>query len=140
MILAFILAALLCVIAQTDGYTFFIPDELVIMAGGLGAVSIILSGAILDHIIGFFLVSSLLFFAAVIKPGAIGGGDVKLMAATGLYLGTEGIMAAFIIGSIAACLAVAGGFTLGRLNRKSHVAMAPYYVFGIYISMFLLPL
>lgn len=138
-IVEFLMAILLCVIAETDGYTYCIPDELIMLAGALGAVTTIFCGSVLDHMIGFFLVSSLLLMAAMIKPGTIGGGDVKLMAAAGMYLGTTGVVTAFVIGSITACMAAAAGITLGRLNRKSHMAMAPYYVFGIYIAMFLLP-
>lgn len=135
--LHFPMAVLLCIIAQNDVYTYYIPNELVLMAGVLGAGAALLNGSILDHLIGFFLVSSILLVAAVIKPGTIGGGDVKLMAAAGIYLGTLGVMAAFSIGSISACIAAAAGITSGRLKMKSRIAMAPYYVAGIYISMFL---
>ena len=39
-----------------------------------------------------------LFIAALIKPGCIGGADIKLMAASGLILGAEKGILALIIG------------------------------------------
>lgn len=52
-----------------------------------------------EHVIGFFAVSVVLYLMYVISKGAaIGGGDVKLMAVCGLFVGWKLIIFAFYWG------------------------------------------
>ena len=54
-----------------------------------------------EHVIGFFAVSVVLYLMYVISKGAaIGGGDVKLMAVCGLFVGWKLIIFAFLLGCI----------------------------------------
>ena len=48
-----------------------------------------------------------LFAAAVCRPGAVGGGDVKLMAAGGFFLGLSAVWDSLAFG-----MALAGGYCL----------------------------
>jgi leader peptidase (prepilin peptidase)/N-methyltransferase len=74
-------------------------------------------------------------FAIAWFTGGFGGGDIKLMAAAGLYLGTADIVLAFLVG---ACLgAVYGLFMVLRkkAGRKSAIAFGPFLSAGIVISL-----
>lgn len=75
---------------------------------------------------------ALLFFAllAILGRGALGGGDVKLMAVLGIWLGMHGIVSTactgFIVGGVAAALLL-----LFRLRtRKDYFAFGPYLIIG----------
>lgn len=132
----FLLLSTMLLVAQTDYYTYKIPDELVVVALIISIMMIITCGAgIIDKIIGFFLISTILLILAMLLPGAIGGGDVKLMAATGLYLGIKGILVAAIIGSILAGFSTTIGIFSKCYGRKTKIAMAPFYGLGILLVL-----
>lgn len=64
-------------------------------------------------------------------PGAVGGGDVKLMAASGLYLGVSGTLRAmvltFLSGGILSLIMLA--FGLSRFREK--IPYAPAVAIGV---------
>ena len=78
------------------------------------------------HVLGFFLVPLPFLAAALKKPDSIGGGDIKLMAASGFFLGMEKGIAAAIIGLTLAVL-VQGAFLR---NRNAPFALIPYLTAG----------
>lgn len=47
-----------------------------------------------DRLLGALIVSVPMLVLALIVPGAFGGGDIKLMAASGLFLGMDAIVCA----------------------------------------------
>ncbi len=62
----------------------------------------------------------------------MGGGDVKLMAASGLLLGWSKIVLAFVIGCI---LALVIHSVRRKVSREGTVlAMGPYFSMGIFIA------
>lgn len=131
-------SCVLFVIAQTDYYTFRVPNVLSLLLCFVGLIhSLAVGRGAVDILLGFSSVSFLLFLLALIKPGAIGGGDIKLMAAAGVLLGFCGILQASIIGSVLAGMVALSGFALSHYNRTTRIAMAPYYVLGILTVLFL---
>ena len=88
----------------------------------------------LDHLIGFFAVSIFLYLIILVTKGrGIGGGDMKLMAVCGLFLGWKLIILAFLIG----CIIGAVIHTIRmKVTKCDHVlAMGPYLSVGIMIAM-----
>ena len=86
------------------------------------------------YVIGFFCVSVFLYLLIFLTKGkAIGGGDMKLMAASGLFLGWKGIVLAFLF----ACILGSVVHLLRMLITKcNHVlAMGPYLSIGIFVAM-----
>lgn len=81
------------VISVIDWRTFEIPFSLNVAIGVLGVIRIILDHKnLLDYLIGFCVISGFmlvcLFIGRAIKGiDAFGGGDIKLMAFAGLFLG-----------------------------------------------------
>ena len=73
---------------------------------------------------------AILYYAS--KGRAIGGGDVKLMAACGLFLGWKLIIIAFLLGCIL------GAFIhviRMKVSNEDHVlAMGPYLSAGVFIA------
>lgn len=89
----------------------------------------------LNYVIGLVSVSIVLFLIFVISQGrAIGGGDVKLMAATGLLLGWQLNLLGFVFGCI---LGSVIHIIRMKVSKQSHtLAMGPYLSAGVIISIF----
>ena len=87
----------------------------------------------LEHVIGFFAVSVVLYLIYIISKGAaIGGGDVKLMAVCGLFVGWKLIIFAFLLGCIVGSVV---HIIRMKLSGESHVlAMGPYLSIGVFVA------
>lgn len=85
------------------------------------------------YAVGFFAVSLPLLLILLASGGkAIGGGDVKLMAAAGLLLGWKNILLAFILSCILGSVIHLIRMKLSGASRV--LALGPYLAAGIYIS------
>ncbi len=129
----------LLVLSVIDLRTFEIPDgcNLVILLAGV--VNLAFHRQMwLGCLIGFVSVSGFLLLVAwisshFIEGGAMGFGDIKLMAAAGLLLGGWNILFAFCAGCIAGSIV---HVALMKLKGKGRMlAFGPYLSFGIALSM-----
>lgn len=77
--------------------------------------------------VGAFVV---MFILAIISRGAMGGGDVKLMTALGIWLGVWGIMNAFFYGVIAGGVGALALLIFSKKGRKDFFAFGPYLCLG----------
>ena len=80
---------------------------------------------------GAFVVLAVL---AILGRGALGGGDVKMMAALGLWFGVNGIITTacigFIVGGVAAVI-----FLLLKIHgRKDYFAFGPFLIIGAVVA------
>ncbi|MDO4188190.1 MAG: prepilin peptidase [Lachnospiraceae bacterium] len=129
-----LLASVLIVISVIDFRTYEIPVGCNIFILILGIVQV---GFDLPHIskyvIGFFAVSLVLFMIWLISKGrAIGGGDVKLLAASGLLLGWQNVILAFVLGCILGAI-----IHLLRMKIQGEgrtLAFGPYLSMGVFIA------
>ena len=82
------------------------------------------------YVIGFFAVSVPLLLIYIISGGrAIGGGDIKLMAAGGLLIGWKKIVLALFIGCLVGSIIHIARM---KISKAEHVlAMGPYLSVGI---------
>ena len=87
-----------------------------------------------------------LFIAAVCKEGSIGGGDIKMAAASGVVLGFGGGIAGLTIGLAAMLIFFAGGKAISMIRKKKDndnkgikatLPMAPFLSFG-FIAVYIL--
>jgi len=132
----------LLVLAWIDGHYGFIPDKIIITLAFIGAFYYILFDAeiFLNGVIGAFIPGSLMFLWAyfgekIFKSPAIGGGDIKLVALTGLFLGTKLTLLGLFLG-----FAVGGIFGLIKIYRrklelKTAVAFAPFLLVGVCLAL-----
>lgn len=134
----FLVSAVLVMITVIDAYTQTIPSVLNIILGALGLVSILTMPGIsvAERVIGFFCISVPMFLIVLLVPGGFGGGDIKMMAASGILLGWKGNLAAFFIGLIIG--GIYGAFLLisGKKGRKEHFAFGPCLSIGIFVSAY----
>ena len=71
---------------------------------------------------------------ALVKEGAFGGGDIKLMAAGGFFLGWRASLAAAWIGLTAAALYCVVLMLKRRLTFKDTIAFGPFLALGLGIA------
>ena len=117
-----------------DFRTFEIPVGFNYFIGVLGIIRVITDiQNWSEYVIGFVAVSAFLYLLYIISKGrAIGGGDIKLMAACGLLIGWKLIILAFLLGCIVG--AVIHVIRM-RVSGEEHVlAMGPYLSLGVMIA------
>ncbi len=128
------MASALLALSVIDFRTYEIPFGFNVFLTVLGLCHIALDfGNWSEYVIGFFAVSFFLEILLLASGGrAIGGGDVKLMAACGLLLGWKLIVLAFFIGCI---LGSVIHIIRMKVSHAEHVlAMGPYLSMGILIA------
>ena len=129
-----LMASALLALSVIDFRTYEIPFGFNVFIGILGLVRLVTDlGNWSNYVLGFFVVSIALELLLIISKGrAIGGGDVKLMAAAGLLLGWKLIVLAFFIGCI---LGSVIHIIRMKVSQAEHVlAMGPYLSAGILIA------
>lgn len=137
------MTSILIVICVIDYYRQIIPDELVLLILCTTIVykvsAYFLNGMpvlIKDSIFGF-LTGGLLFLAiAVISNGAMGGGDIKLIAVLGLILGLKStllnILLSFIIGAVVSIYLLLSG----KKGRKDAIPFGPFISIAFIVTLF----
>lgn len=130
-----VLSSALIVLTIIDFKTYEIPIGINYCIFGLGIIRVIFDYKNwISYVIGFFAVSILLYLIYRVSKGtAIGGGDVKLMAAAGTVIGWKLIILAFFTGCI---LGSVIHIIRMKISHENHMlAMGPYLALGIFISM-----
>lgn len=117
-----------------DFRTYEIPEGVNIFIAVLGGIATALDFRNwLGHLLGLIIISvPLLIIYIVSKKRAIGGGDVKLMAAAGLFLGWKNVLVAFMIGVIIAAIVHPIRMKVSKAGKV--LALGPYLSLGIMIS------
>lgn len=137
-VVAFAFLCILTVVSFVDLDTMEIPFPLVAAAALTGVLSCLFFPEIslAERGIGILCVSLPLYLLTLFIPGAFGGGDIKLMAACGIFLGWK-------LNLLALFFAVMGGGIYGiwllatkRKGKKDHFAFGPFLCAGIAAAMF----
>lgn len=133
----FLFMGMLTLVALVDWDTMEIPNGFVAVILALAVVHTLLYGhpPYVNALIGFFMVSLPMLVITLLIPGAFGGGDIKLMAACGIYLGWKNTLLAFF-------LAVVGGGIYGayllatrKKGKKEHFPFGPFLCVGMGIAL-----
>ncbi|MBF7082116.1 prepilin peptidase [Desulfallas sp. Bu1-1] len=130
--------AMLITVSVIDMHHKIIPDEILITGLVLGVPSIFLAspGKLISGAIGFFAAGLLLLVIALASKGGMGGGDIKLSAAMGLFLGWPGIIVALFLSFLAGGLSGILLLATGRKSRKDAVPFGPYLAMGGVVASF----
>jgi leader peptidase (prepilin peptidase)/N-methyltransferase len=119
-------AAVLVVLAAIDIEARRVPNAIVVPAGFvvLGARMII--DPRWSWLVAAFGAALCFFVLAIIRPGALGMGDVKLVFLMGALLGSA-VLAALLVGTISA--AVVGLLLIARRGANARLVSIPYAPF-----------
>lgn len=130
-----LLFSALITLSVIDFRTYEIPLGINIFILALGLIRVVTDYANWPrYVIGLVCVSGVLFLIYWFSHGrALGGGDVKLMAACGLLLGWQliliGFVAGCIIGSVVHLLRM-------KISGEGHLlAMGPYLSIGVMVAV-----
>ena len=138
-VLSCLMISALVVVFFMDWDTQLINTWVVIFIGVMAVIEIILCRSftgteISEHIIGMFAASVPLMIVTLIShEKAMGWGDVILMAAGGLYLGTKGILVALAFALITGAI---GGIIMKKFSGNSKFAFGPFLSLGIAVGLF----
>lgn len=116
-----------------------IPDGVLLVGGILGIPLVYLQS--LEQLkwgmLGFFAAGLLLLLIAILSKGGMGGGDIKLAAVMGLYLGLKlvavALMLAFILGGTIGIILLLTGLK----SRKDPVPFGPFLAVGAVLASFI---
>lgn len=121
-------AAFLLLMTATDFEQYCLFDAMMLpfAAGGL-LLSLFQLPRLSDHLLAAAIGGAAFLVLAILSRGALGGGDVKLIASLGLWLGRDALlfvtMAGIVLGGLAALLLM----LLRVKKRKSAFAYGPYF-------------
>jgi leader peptidase (prepilin peptidase)/N-methyltransferase len=108
---AVVMMSILLAVAITDGREYVIPDELSLGGVVAGLAMSFLPGSLtpVGSLIGILVGGGLLWVIAIVGTkifgeDAMGGGDVKLMAMIGAFVGWQGTLLTLFIGAILATI------------------------------------
>ncbi len=122
-----------------------IPDSMwvsILVGGVFILIDAIITGEfnkqwIISKVIGFFAVSGLFFLVAVITGGrAMGGGDIKLMAAVGFVLGWKGVLIALFMSAFFGVIFSIGRKIVSKQEMKGVVPFGPFLAMGSAVCAF----
>ena len=89
-----------------------------------------------NSIKGFLLGGVLFYIIAILSRGGMGGGDIKLIAMVGSFLGWKNVLLTIFLGSLFGSIVGIVLIILKKKNRKDMVPFGPFLSLGAIVSIF----
>lgn len=138
-----LLFSVLLVVTFIDLTHQIVPDVITLPGIPLGVVcaSTILAVGVLNSILGILLGGGILWGLAWISPylfgkEGMGGGDIKLMAMIGAFLGWKPTLLAIMLGAMLGSIVGIGLIALKMMRRDQYLPFGPFLAFGAVVAMF----
>lgn len=133
----------LLVMAWIDFNHFIIPDVISLpgIVIGLGAAVTVLPIGFMNSLIGVLIGGGILWFLDILSPymfgkEGLGGGDIKLLAMIGAFLGWQPVLVTLILASLFGALVGIGLLVFKMMERGYYIPFGPFLVFGAIIALF----
>lgn len=120
----------LLILSMLGAYAAVMAPQLLLR--GEQTLALLLSG-----LIGFVIGGTLFLTVYLVSRRGLGGGDVKLMAVSGLYLGAGGVLSAMLYGSVLSALTALALIALKRIGRRDAIPLVPFLYAGMLITVFI---
>ncbi len=134
-----LLSSLLIVISMIDLKLQIIPNGLIIFGLITGIIFTLFNGfnrELFNYLLSFLIGGGIFLIIAIVTQGAMGGGDIKLMAVLGIWFGWKEILIitlfSFIIGAIISIVLM----VLKIKGRKDYVPFGPFIAIATFIMIF----
>lgn len=127
----------LIVLSGIDIFHQEVPVKVNIFILILGIISLIIDHEFwASHVIGLFAVS--LPMLVLVLLGGMGGGDMKLYAAAGFFIGWRAALLSLVIACLVGAVVSMPYFVKQRKKgvKHPHVPFVPFIAIGMYIAMF----
>jgi leader peptidase (prepilin peptidase)/N-methyltransferase len=133
----------LVVVTGTDLTHKMIPNVITVpgvVIGLLGAATVLPVGFI-NAVLGMAIGGGILWLLAWLSPylfgkEGMGGGDIKLLAMIGAFLGWKPALLTIMIGSFTGSVIGISLIALRVIKRDDHIPFGPFLVLGALLSMF----
>jgi leader peptidase (prepilin peptidase)/N-methyltransferase len=141
LLLSSVLASFLAALSAIDLYEYRLPDlgTLPLAALGLAAAPVVLETSFWWHaaaaVIGFagMAATALVYIRLRGRPG-LGLGDAKLLAASGAWLGADGLPSVLLWACGSAIVALLlRGWRTGTLRSDTPIPFGPFLAFGTWL-------
>lgn len=135
----FVLLCILTVISLIDWDIMEIYDRMNLLVLVIGCISAFFFPEIslMERIVGFFSVSLPMLILTLIIPDAFGGGDIKLMAGCGVFLGWKNNLTALFLAILMGGIYGSWLLLQKKKDRKDHFAFGPFLCVGVAASIFI---
>lgn len=134
---AWVFVAVLVAVTATDLQHGLIPDR-VVLAGlvlGLPLVALQSWAALKGGVLAFLAAGLFMLALAVVSRGGMGGGDIKLAALMGLFLGPPGVALALFLAFMAGGVVAALLLITGAKKRKDPIPFGPFLAAGGVVAL-----
>lgn len=101
---------------------------------GMAGAKTLDSSEMILRFLSCLIPAGILLLVSLLTHGGIGGGDIKLMAASGVLLGFEKAFLALLLTYLLAGILHLVPLLTGRLDRKAEIPMIPYFTAALLIS------
>ena len=133
-LLAFVFFLVLYTVTDLEQQVIF--DRQLVPFAVLGLLSLPLLGRpVLDHIFAAAVGFAVFLAIAVLTRGAVGGGDIKLVAALGLWFGTEALTHIAMTGIVLAGLVALVLLLTRQKGRLDYMAYGPYFALAAILTI-----
>jgi len=136
MVYAFLTSALL-IIALIDLDHKIIPNSITLpgMAVGLGLSLGVLPITPLASLFGLIMGGTVFYVIAFVSKGGMGGGDIKLIAMIGAFLGLQGGLFTIFVSALLGSVVGLTLMLLGKKGRKDRIPFGPFLSCGAILFM-----
>lgn len=85
---------------------------------------------------GFFVGGGLFYLIAVLSRGGMGGGDIKMMAMVGAFMGWKSVLLTTFLGSLTGSFLGLFLMLFRGKGRKAKIPFGPFLAFGAVVTIF----
>jgi leader peptidase (prepilin peptidase)/N-methyltransferase len=138
-----LLFSALVVVTGTDLTHKMIPNVITLpgMAVGLLGAMTVLPVGVINSVVGLTIGGGILWLLAWLSPylfgkEGMGGGDIKLLAMIGAFLGWKPALLTIMIGSLTGSIIGISLISLRIIKRDDYIPFGPFLVLGALLSLF----
>jgi len=115
-----------------------VPDRITLPGIVIGAIAAatVLPAGLVNALIGIFLGGGLFYLVAILSRGGMGGGDIKLIAMIGAFLGWRDVLLTIFIAALTGSMVGLYLMIMLGKGRKYPVPFGPFLAIGAVVSLY----
>jgi leader peptidase (prepilin peptidase)/N-methyltransferase len=135
--IAVFLATALLIVTFIDLDHKIIPDAITLpgIVAGVLASWLLTPVGLGNALFGMVLGGGLCLLIAILSRGGMGGGDIKLVAMIGAFLGWRGVSVTMFLGACAGALVGIGLMLLKKKGRRDPLPFGPFLALGALLAL-----
>jgi leader peptidase (prepilin peptidase)/N-methyltransferase len=139
----FVLVCLLLVVSFTDLDQMVIPDKVTLpgILLGLALNTLVAPRLVFNFLLGAVVGATALYVVAILgervfKKESMGGGDIKLAAMVGAFLGWKEVLLSLFLAVLVGAVAGTMFIFIGLKKRQEHIPFGPFIAAGTVLVIF----